>query len=240
MSQFPFGFAPGATLGYRSREEELSVGQFFNMVYAWMCVGLATTAAVAYGVFHFAPGLMNMGVFLVAFVAQMALVFVINGALNRISAAAATALFVLYSALMGVTLSVIFAIYAHATLAVCFVETAGLFGAMSVYGFVTKRDLTRIGSLLFMALIGAILASLLNLLVRSSALEWVLSYVIVFIFVGLTAFDTQRLKAIALQTRDNPAQASRLAISGSLILYLDFVNIFVFLLQIMGGNNRRN
>ena len=243
MSQMPFGsygFSAGSTLGYRSREEELSVGQFFNMVYAWMCVGLATTAAVAYGVFNYAPQLMTSGVGWVSLIVQMVLVVTISNAVNRVSTPVATGLFILYSALVGVTFSVLFAIYAHVTLGVVFLETAGLFGAMSLFGFVTKRDLSRLGSFLFMALIGLVIASLVNLFVHSSALQWIVSYAGILIFVGLTAFDTQRLKMVALQTRNAPAVASRLAIVGSLTLYLDFINLFIFMLQVMGGGNRRN
>lgn len=243
MSQMPFGsygFSSGSQLGYRSREQELSVGQFFNAVYAWMCVGLATTAVVSWGVFHYAQGLMNMGVFIVAFLAQMALVVAISNAVQRLSTSAATALFVLYSALMGVTLSAIFAVYSLGTIAVVFLETAGLFGAMSVVGFVTKKDLSRLGSLLVMLLVGVIIASVVNMFFASSMMQMIISYVGVVVFVGLTAVDTQRLKEFAMQNVANPAVASRYAIVGSLMLYMDFVNVFIFLLQIMGGGSRRD
>jgi FtsH-binding integral membrane protein len=242
MSQSPFGsfgFAPGAQLGYRSRQEELTVGQFFNAVYAWMCVGLATTAAVAYGVATYAPQLMNGGVLMVSFVVQLVLVVTISSAVNKVSTPVATVLFVLYSALVGFTFSILFRVYAHATLAAVFLETAGLFGAMSVFGYVTKRDLSRLGSFLFMALIGIVIASLVNMFMHSGMMYWIISYVGIIVFVGLTAVDTQRLKAIALQSGSNPAVASRLAIVGSLTLYLDFINLFIFLLRVMGNNGRR-
>jgi FtsH-binding integral membrane protein len=243
MSQMPFGsygFSAGSTLGYRSREEELSVGQFFNMVYAWMCVGLATTAAVAYCVATFFPQLMTSGVGWIALIAQLVLVVTISNAVKRVSTPLATALFVLYSALVGVTFSVLFYVYSHVTLGVVFAETAGVFGAMSLYGFVTKRDLTRLGSFLFMALIGLIIAMVVNFFVHSSAMQYIISCVGILLFVGLTAFDTQRLKMIALQTGSNPTVAGRLAIVGSLTLYLDFINLFIFMLQVLGGGNRRN
>ena len=243
MSQMPFGsygFAPGSTLGYRSREEELSVGQFFNTVYAWMCVGLATTAAVAYAVAHYFPQLMTSGVGWIALILQLVLVVTISNAVQRVSTPLATALFILYSALVGVTFSVLFFVYSHTTLGVVFAETAGLFGAMSVFGFVTKRDLTRLGSFLFMALIGLLITMVVNWFVHSSGLQWIISCVGILLFVGLTAFDTQRLKMIALQTGGNPAVAGRLAIVGSLTLYLDFINLFIFMLQVFGGGNRRN
>jgi FtsH-binding integral membrane protein len=139
---------------------------------------------------------------------------------------------------MGVTLSVVFAIYTKTSIATCFVETAGMFGAMSLYGYVTKRDLTRLGSLLTMALIGIIIASLVNMFLANSALYWIISYVGVAVFVGLTAFDTQQLKVFAMQNVSNPGAANRMAIVGSLTLYLDFINIFMMLLRIMG--DRRN
>ena len=244
MSQSPFGsfgFSSPQMVGYRSREEELTVGQFFNSVYAWMCVGLATTAAVAYGIAHFAPDLMmSRGIGFGSLIVQLVLVVTISNAINRVPTALATALFVLYSALVGVTFSILFYVYTRTTLGVVFVETAGLFGAMSVYGFVTKRDLTRLGSFLFMALIGLVLVSIVNIFVHSSALQMIVGYVGILVFVGLTAFDTQRLKAIAVQTNGNRALAARLAVVGSLTLYLDFINLFIFMLQVMGGGNRRN
>ncbi len=244
MSQAPFGsfgFSPGSTVGYRSRQEELSVGQFFNTVYAWMCVGLGVTAAVAYGISAFAPQLMfNRGLGLISLVVQLVLVVTISSAVNRVSTPVATALFVVYAALVGVSFSILFAIYAHVTLAVVFLETAGLFGAMSVYGFATKRDLSRLGSFLFMALLGIIIATFVNFFLHSPGLYWIVSYAGILIFVGLTAVDTQRLKQVAIQYAGDPAMASRLAIRGSLQLYLDFINLFIFLLQVMGGGSRRD
>ena len=243
MSMSPngsFGFAPGARLDYRSREQEMTVGRFFNAVYAWMCVGLLTTAFVAFGVAHYAPQLMTRGIGFGSLIVQLVLVVTISSAVNRVSTPVATVLFVLYSALVGVTFSILFRVYAGMTLATVFVETAGLFGAMSVYGFVTKRDLTRLGSFLFMALIGLIIASVVNAFVGSPAMYYLISYAGILIFVGLTAYDTQRLRAIAMQTQGNTAVAQRQAIVGSLTLYLDFINLFLFMLQAMGGGNRRN
>ena len=146
----------------------------------------------------------------------------------------ATGLFMLYSALNGLTLSAIFVVYTGASLATTFLVCAGMFAAMSIYGFVTKRDLTTMGSLLFMALIGLLIASVVNIFWANSTLYWIITYAGVLIFVGLTAYDTQNLKMIALQTADNPAMAARLAISGALKLYLDFINLFLFLLRTLG------
>jgi FtsH-binding integral membrane protein len=174
----------------------------------------------------------------VLIVAELALVWTISAATERLSAGAATGLFLLYSALNGLTLSAIFLAYAHATLASAFVVTAGMFGAMSLYGMFTRRDLTGMGSFLFMALIGLILASLVSLFWHNSMLVTLINYAGVLIFVGLTAYDTQVLKFIAVATANDPRAAARLSINGALRLYLDFLNLFLLLLRIMG--NRRN
>ena len=242
MARFPsgpFGNTGAPPLDYRTGINDVTVAQFFNAVYAWMAVGLAVTAGVAYWVFMSSGGglPLTMGTYIGLFVAELILVVVISSAINRISATVATALFVLYAALNGVTLSVIFFAYTKSSLASTFLVTAGAFGAMSLYGYVTKRDLTRLGSILFMALIGLILASLVNVFWHNPMLYWIVSYAGVLIFVGLTAYDTQKLKNIAIQTGGNAALANRLAIVGSLSLYLDFINLFLFLLRIMG--NRR-
>jgi FtsH-binding integral membrane protein len=173
----------------------------------------------------------------VLILAELGLVVAISGMIQRINTGVATALFLLYSALNGLTLSAIFIVYAHATIASAFVVTAGTFAAMSVYGFVTKTDLTKFGPILFMALIGLIIASVVNIFMASSGLYWIITYAGVLIFVGLTAYDTQKLKIIAVQTESNPALAARLSIAGALSLYLDFINLFLFILRIMG--NRR-
>lgn len=217
---------------------EYSVGRFMNNVYAWMSAGLALTAAVAWLVSQnfttFAPLFRNPLLLIGLFVVQLVLVGTVSAAVNRISAGTATALFLLYAALNGLTLSFIFLAYAKATLASTFVITAGMFGAMSVYGYVTKADLTRLGSLMFMALIGLILATVVNIFWANSALYWIINYAGVLIFAGLTAYDTQKLKNMAYQLEGDAALAARLSISGALALYLDFLNLFLFLLRIMG------
>jgi FtsH-binding integral membrane protein len=214
------------------------VAAFMNMVYAWMCVGLATTAAVAYWVATRQPEVLfslsrSFG-WVILFLVQIGLVIAISHAIFKLSPGVATALFVLYSAMNGLTLSVIFLVYAPKSIAVAFGATAGMFAVMSVIGFVTKKDLTGLGSFLFMALIGLVLASIVNWFVGSSTLSYIISYVGVFIFLGLTAYDTQKLKEMAWQTEGDARMASRLAIVGSLMLYLDFLNIFLFLLHILG------
>lgn len=236
---FTGGFARPRPLDY-GRESTPAVAAFFNAVYAWMATGLALTGVVAWLTYQHPQVLasLGMGGIIVLFLVEIGLVVAISGAINRISATAATALFLLYSALNGLLLSGIFVVYTHASIASTFLVTAGAFGATSVYGYVTKRDLTRVGSLAFMALIGLILASLVNLFLHSPALYWLVSYAGVLIFTALTAYDTQKLKEIAYQTAGDPRLSARLAISGSLALYLDFINLFLFLLRILG--NRRN
>lgn len=210
------------------------VAKFMNGVYAWMCAGLCVTGIVALlvassGMFP------SRGLMLILILAELGLVVAISGAVNRISASVATGLFLLYAALNGVTLSFIFLAYAKASIAGAFIVTAGMFGAMSLYGMTTKRDLTGIGSFMFMALIGLILASVVNIFFFSSTLYWIITYAGVVIFVALTAYDTQKLKQIAYQTAGDERSAARMAIVGSLALYLDFINLLLFILRIMGS-----
>ena len=242
MARFPnpgqFGFPGARPVEYEPRAGAVSVAQFFNAVYAWMAAGLGLTAVVAWWV-STRPDLMAQifrgPVLIGLIVVELALVFTISAAVNKLNAAVATGLFMLYSALNGLTLSAIFIIYAQATLASAFLITAGMFGAMSIYGFVTKRDLTALGSLLFMALVGLIIASLVSVFWRNSMLTTVINYAGVLIFVGLTAYDTQKLKEIAVYTAHDAAMSARLSVNGALTLYLDFLNLFLFLLRILGG-----
>ena len=247
MSQYPPPFPPSGYQGVNMREgvagypvERGTVAAFFNVVYAWMAAGLALTAIVAWWVStrpdvmaQIFRGPMLIGLIIV----ELALVWIISAAVNKLSAGAATGLFMLYSALNGLTLSIIFIAYTQASIASTFMVTAGTFGAMSVYGFVTKRDLTKLGSLLFMALIGFLIASLVNMFLRSPAMYWILTYVGVLIFVGLTAYDTQKLKQVAIETAGDSRMAARLAVTGALILYLDFINLFLLLLRILGNRS---
>ena len=238
MSRQPYH--PGVNLreGTQAYASSGVVASFMNMVYAWMCVGLATTAAVAYWVATSRPEIVFnlLGGFgwVVLFLVQIGLAVAIGHAIFKIPPGVATALFVLYSALNGLWLSVAFLVYTQKSIAVAFGATAGMFAVMSLIGFFTKKDLTSLGSFLFMALIGLVLATIVNWFVRSPALNYIISYVGILIFLGLTAYDTQRLKEMAWQTEGDPKMASRLAVVGSLLLYLDFINIFWYLLQIIG------
>jgi len=232
-----YGGAGGQPLQYESTADTVTLAQFFNTVYAWMASGLALTAVVAWWVFTQRSVMMSIfqpGMLLVLFLIELGLVWTISGAIQKINSTLATVLFLVYSAINGLTLSAIFMVYTPASLASTFAVTAGAFGAMSVYGFVTKRDLTSLGSMLFMALIGLILASLVNLFWANPVLYWLISYVGVLIFVGLTAYDTQKLRYIAMQVGSDREMANRMAIYGALNLYLDFINLFILLLRIMG------
>ncbi len=242
MARFPNNFGNNFTsqpIQYATPADAMTIASFFNAVYAWMAAGLAITGAVAFAVAnHMLPIPVTMGTFLVLFVVQLLLVVTISGAINRIGPTAATALFLLYAALNGVTFSVLFKAYSLPSLTSAFLITAGTFAAMSVYGYTTRRDLTRFSSLLFAALIGIVIASVVNMFLHSPMLYWLVSYGGVILFIALTAYDTQALKIIAAQTAGNPRMASRMAVVGSLRLYLDFINLFLFILRIMG--NRRN
>jgi FtsH-binding integral membrane protein len=225
----PFDFATGT--------RDSTAIHFFNAVYAWMAVGLAVTAAVGWFVSNniaqfrqfFSTGAM-FGIVIL----ELVLVVAITGAVNRIGATAATALFVLFAAINGLMLSSIFLVYSLPSIAGAFVASAAMFAVMSLYGMFTKTDLATMGKILFMALIGLIVASVVNIFVANSALYWLVSYAGVIIFAGLTAYDTQRLQVMAVQTQGNTAMAARLSVVGALILYLDFINMFLFLLRFMG------
>ncbi|MRT04332.1 Bax inhibitor-1/YccA family protein [Ewingella americana] len=215
---------------------------YMAQVYGWMTCGLLLTAFVAWYAsrsptilgFIFSSQITFFGLI----IAQLALVFVISGMVNRLSGTVATGLFMLYSALTGLTLSSIFIVYTGSSIASTFVVAGGMFGAMSVFGYTTKRDLSRMGSLLFMGLIGIVLASLVNIWLKSPALMWAVTYIGVVIFVGLTAYDTQKLKNMGEQLNVNDKDNFRkYSIVGALTLYLDFINLFLMLLRIFG--NRR-
>jgi hypothetical protein len=239
MSRFPDRSAQGRgfPLDY-SQAGGATVATFLNAVYAWMCVGLAVTAGVAWWVStqpQLIQRLFGSGIFWVLVIAQLALVWTISAAVNRISAAAATGLFVLYAALNGLTLSVIFLVYQLGAITTAFAVTAGMFGAMSFIGFTTKKDLSSLGGILMMGLIGLIIASVVNIFFANGTLYWIINYAGVAIFLGLTVYDTQKLKEMAYATEGNAAMAARLAINGSLALYLDFLNLFLFMLRILGN-----
>lgn len=209
-------------------------------VFVWMTLALAITGLTAYGVAT-SPTILSLifsskVTFFGLIIAEFALVFAISGAINRLSLSTATLLFILYSVINGATLSSIFFAFSVATISKVFFITAGTFGAMALVGYTTKTDLTSMGKLLFMALLGIIIASVVNIFVGSSGLDLILSYVGVLVFVGLTAYDTQKIKQMCQAAPDAGESAQKLALIGALSLYLDFINLFLYLLRIFGNN----
>lgn len=209
-------------------------------VFVWMTLALAITGLTAYGVAT-SPALLSLifsskVTFFGLIIAEFALVFAISGAINRLSLSTATLLFILYSVVNGATLSSIFFAFSVATIGKVFFITAGTFGAMALVGYTTKTDLTSMGKLLFMALLGIIIASVVNMFVASSGLDLILSYVGVLVFVGLTAYDTQKIKQMCQAAPDAGESTQKLALIGALSLYLDFINLFLYLLRIFGNN----
>ena len=209
-------------------------------VFVWMTLALAITGLTAYGVAT-SPTILSLifsskVTFFGLIIAEFALVFAISGAINRLSLSTATMLFILYSVINGATLSSIFFAFSVATIGKVFFITAGTFGAMALVGYTTKTDLTSMGKLLFMALLGTIIASVVNMFVASSGLDLILSYVGVLVFVGLTAYDTQKIKQMCQTAPDAGESAQKLALIGALSPYLDFINLFLYLLRIFGNN----
>jgi uncharacterized protein len=219
---------------------EVVVNEFVRSVYNWMSIGLALTGFVALYISS-NDALMrilfsNPLLLIILIIAQLGLVFSVSGMVHKMSAGTATSLFVLYAALNGVTLSFIFLAYTQASIVSTFFICAGTFVGCSIYGWTTKRDLTSFGGFLMMGLIGIIIASLVNMFIQSNAMTMIISYIGVLVFVGLTAYDTQKLKNMALtQPAGVDAGVVRKgAILGALSLYLDFINLFLMLLRIFG------
>lgn len=207
-----------------------------SQVYAWMTAGLLVTGAIAMFVASseaLTRLILGTPLFFVLILAELGLVWFLGARIGKMAVSTATALFLAYSALNGLTLSVIFLAYTAASIATTFFVTAGTFGAMSLYGYVTKRDLTTIGNLCFMVLIGFLLASLVNIFLQSTGLYWILTYLGILVFVGLTAWDTQKIKQMSMAA-SNETDGQRVAIFGALHLYLDFINLFLLLLRIFG------
>ena len=214
-------------------------GEFIRRVYNWMGLGLAATALVAlYTASN--PTLLKMifGNSLVFFgliLAELGLVIWLSAAINRLHYSTASAMFFIYSALNGLTLSVIFLAYTSTSITSTFFVTAGTFGATSIYGYTTKRDLSSWGSFLFMGLIGIILASVVNIVLQSPMMYWLVTYAGILVFVGLTAYDTYKLKEMALAGFADEEAEGKSAVMGALALYLDFINLFLMLLRILGS-----
>lgn len=217
----------------------IAQASLFRSVYVWMTLALVITGftalyvAKSYTLLNLM--LQNQMAFWGVLIAELGLVFYMSARINRISFTTATILFIVYSILNGVTMSMLFLIYTMSSIATTFFVTAGTFGAMAVFGYVTKKDLTRIGNLCIMGVIGLIIASLVNMFLHNSMMDLIISYVGVLLFVGLTAYDSQKIKQM-LSGEDIEVNETtqKIALMGALTLYLDFINLFLYLLRILG------
>jgi hypothetical protein len=226
-------------------DQQLSMSAAFPVlmrkVYVWMTLALVITGFTSYGVAT-SPAILqaiygNQLLFWGMIIAEFALVIGVSAAIHRLSLTTATLMFILYSVINGALLSYIFLAYTASSVATVFFITAGTFGAMALLGYTTKTDLSSMGKYLIMALIGLIIATVVNLFIQSTGFMLILSYVGVLIFVGLTAYDSQKIKQMLLQAPDAGEGAQKLALLGALTLYLDFINLFIYLLRIFGRRN---
>ncbi len=226
-----------------SREQQLEASAalpvLLRKVYVWMTLALVITGFTAYNVATSETIMMalysNQAIFWGLIIAEFALVFGLSAAINKLSLTVATLMFVLYSVVNGATLSILFLVYTTSSIVNVFFITAGTFAAMAAYGYFTKTDLTSWGKILIMALIGIIIASVVNIFTKSSGLETIINYLGVLVFVGLTAYDSQKIKLMLMQANDAGEGAQKIALLGALSLYLDFINLFIYLLRILGS-----
>lgn len=229
------------TRNYTAEQTQTIQAAFMSKVYTWMSGGLAITGLIAMWVAS-RPDLVysiasNQMLFFGLIIGEILLVIYLVSAIQKISAQRAGILFTVYSALNGVTLSLVFLVYTSESIATTFFVTAGTFAIMSMYGYYTKKDLTSWGNLLFMALIGIILASVVNFFMQSEMMYWLITYAGILIFVGLTAYDTQKIKRMSTANEIGSEGESKGAIIGALMLYLDFINLFLLLLRVLGNRN---
>jgi len=216
------------------------LASFMRGVYGWMCGGLLITAATAFLVSS-SPTITaaifgNRALFWILAIAQLGIVFTLSARVDRLASGTAAALFAAYAALTGVTLSAVLLVFTGESVFATFVVTAGMFGALAIYGTVTRRQLSGLGQFLFMGLIGLVLASIVGLFWHNDALQFMISFIGVIVFAGLTVYDANRLRELAFATSTGPASGA--TIVGALALYLDFINLFLFLLRFLG--NRRD
>lgn len=227
------------TLG---KEQNAVFAKLMRSVYLWMVFALVitglTAAYVANSPAYISALVNNPMLFYGVIIAELAIVFILSGRIYKMSFLTASLMFIFYSLLTGVSLSTIFLAYTESSIATTFLITAGTFGTMSLVGFVTKKDLSKLGGILFMALIGLIIATVVNIFLVSDTLGWIINYVGVLIFVGLTAYDTQKIKQMMREYgTDINEQTQKMALMGSLSLYLDFINMFLYLLRIFGNRD---
>jgi FtsH-binding integral membrane protein len=223
-------------------EDADSSRKFMAGVFLWMFVALGISAAAAY--IFATPQFLSLlidtttnqvnGLFYIAMFAPLAFVLIMTFGMNKLSYGVLSVLYILYSAITGISLSIILLVYTPASVIGVFLTTSLVFGIMAIAGYTTKTDLTKFGSLLIMGLVGIIIASVVNMFLRSEAMSYIVSYIGVAIFVGLTAYDVQKLKNIGAGLQYGEASAKKMALMGGLTLYLDFINLFLFLLRIFG------
>jgi FtsH-binding integral membrane protein len=227
---------PAARLNPARIDSEAALRDYMRGIYNYMTGGLLVTGAVAYLAYvsGFYQAIAGTPLVWLVLLAPLGIVFFLGARINSMSLAAAQATYWIYSALVGLSLASIFLRYTGQSLSQVFLITAGTFGGMSLYGYTTKTDLTRFGSFLLMGLFGVIIAGLVNLFLHSSALQFAVSVMGVIVFVGLTAYDTQKIKAM-FSTEDSLELRGKKAVMGALELYLDFLNLFLMLLRLFGG-----
>ena len=227
------------------RQQEMTNASTFKVlmrkVYLWMTLALMITGITAAGVAN-SPNILaliysSQVVMWGIIITEFGLVIYISARLEKLSLSTATTLFALYSILNGMMLSSIFLLYSTAIISKVFFITAGTFGVTALYGYATKKDLSSLGNILFMALIGLVIATIVNVFMKSAMFDLILSYIGVIIFVGLTAWDSQKIKHMMMVQQDADESAQKLALIGALSLYLDFINLFLYLLRIFGRSN---
>lgn len=227
------------TQSFARIESNEQTAAFFRRVYAWMSIGLFLTGIISMSVASsesLVDAIFGTPLFWVLIIGQLGLVFWLGSRVQNMSPQVATAAFLGYAALNGLTLSVIFLAYTMSSIAQVFFITGGTFGFMTLYGMTTQKDLSSLGQIAFAALIGLIIASVVNMFFQNPMIYWITSYAGVLIFMALTAWDTQKLKQISYEVDVNTGAGHNIAIIGALTLYLDFINLFIFLLRIFGGN----
>lgn len=239
MSNYPYRPQQPAWIDGRTDTADATVREFIRSVYAWMFGGLAITTAAAFWMLS-SPSMQNLvlrnrAIFFGLLIAEFALAMWVQVRITHMKASTAASAFLVYSLLNGLTLSAIFFVYTHAVIFQAFMSAAGMFAAMSIFGYVTKRDLTSMGSFLIMGFWGIFIGFLINMWLQSNMMGFILSVIGVFVFLGLTAYYTQQLKSMALSTQHR----ENFAIVGALVLYISFINLFLMLLRLFGGGDRR-
>jgi hypothetical protein len=227
---------------YSEHASRESAKGFMHLVYSWMAFALTVTAGIAYFVAQ-SPAIHNYifsnpGLPILLLIVQLGLVIVLSAMINKLSYTAAVTLFVVYAASLGISLSTIFLVYTNESIYAAFAVSAGTFGVMALYGYVTDTDLTSVGSYAFMGLIGLIIASLVNMYFQNAMAEYVISIVGVLLFTALTAYDSQKIKQLAYAPISDEQTRGKLALMGALTLYLDFINLFLFILRLMGDRRK--